>query len=179
MVARLGRHDLAERYFAGAATAEPGSDRYARNLAMLRDTHPVLAALPDQPSPLAKEEALRPAPVKQGVHLVRVSRGEVHIGGSSPVDTRAAPLVKLAAKERSAVITVIGPRRARAAYPVIVKLDQLPGLAQARAERRPLAMTLMSSAQIAAFRLPLAKAAQKPEWPFKTGASPIQIDLRR
>jgi len=177
--ARLDRHDLAERYFAEALAAEPGSERYARNLAMLRGTQPALAVLPAQALTPAKAETLHQAEAKPSFRLVRLSRGEVHIGNPGAKEIDAAPPAKLAANEEEAVITVIGPRRTRPAYPLIVKLDQIPGLAQARAEHRPIAMTLMPSARSAAFKRPVAKAAQELQNRAKIAAYPIVVDLTR
>lgn len=173
--ARIGRHDLAERYFSQAVVAEPGNGRYARNLAVLLDSRPAstqLAAAKPQEAPKA---AVAPLPqARPGLTLVRVSRGEVHIGGSAPKPTVAAPSVKLAANDGKAVITVVAPRRPRAAFPVVVKLDQLPGLAQARIEQRPLAMNLLASLPGAS-----VKSAATARAPAKDASYPIVVDLTR
>lgn len=138
--ARMGRYDLADRYFAAAVTAEPDSARYLRNLAALRGSLPALArAAAPSPAPAAAAASARP-----GLRLVRLSRGEVHIGGSAPAG--AAP-ARLASRERAPVITVIGPRQPAARFPAVVRLDQLPGLAQAQAERRSFAMPLLAPAR--------------------------------
>lgn len=179
--ARLNRHDLAERYFTEALAAEPGSERYARNLAMLRGTQPALAVLPvPAPAPATeKAETLHQASAKPSFRLVRLSRGEVHIGSPGTTEMGAAPPAKLAANQEAAVITVTGARRARPTYPLVVKLDQIPGLAQARAEHRPIAMTLLPPARSAAFQRSAAKAAQEPKNTAETAAYPVVVDLTR
>lgn len=152
--ARMGRYDLADRYFAAAVTAEPDSARYLRNLAALRGSLPALArAAAPSPAPAAAAASARP-----GLRLVRLSRGEVHIGGSAPVG--AAP-ARLASRDQAPVIRVIGPRQPAARFPVVVKLDQLPGLAQAQAERRSFAMPLLAPARP-------APAARTPKPPART-----------
>lgn len=177
--ARLGRDDLAERYFAEALAAEPGSERYARNLAMLRDSRPALASV--NPRSRASQQALAPqvAQAKPSQPMVRVSRGEVHITTTGPAAKEARASARMAATDRPAVITVIGSRTARPAYPVVVKLDQLPGMTQARSEQRPLALTLMQPAQPPAARKQPVKAAKKPQQTASSGGYPIVVNLTR
>lgn len=156
--ARMGRYDLADRYFAAAVTAEPDSARYLRNLAALRGSLPALArAAAPSPAPAAAAAAAA-ASAHPELRLVRLSRGEVHIGGSAPAG--AAP-ARLASRDQAPVIRVIGPRQPAARFPVVVKLDQLPGLAQAQAERRSFAMPLLAPARP-------APAARTPKPPART-----------
>jgi hypothetical protein len=176
--ARLGRHDLAERYFNDAVTAEPGSERYARNLAMLRDSLPSgtrFAAM--QPSPAS---AAVPSAMTPGLRLTRISKGEVQIGGPA-VLVSASPAPKLAVNDEKAVITVIG-RRSRPAYAVVVKLDELPGLALAKTEHRPFTTNMLAPQLTRRPTIVLERApgSRKPAHrPATVQAYPIKVDLTR
>jgi hypothetical protein len=88
--ARLGRFDLAQRFFQEAMAADPADARYADNLARLmrspalalrRDADVAATALQSAPAPAAQPK------VELG-RLQRVSRGEVHIT-AAPI--QAAP----------------------------------------------------------------------------------------
>ncbi len=179
--ARLGRHDLAERYFSQAVAAEPGSERYVRNLAMLRDNRPALANLAPKSQLPSAADAPTTTDARSGVRLVRLSRGEVHIGGSASTAPDVLRTAKLASNDGQAVITVIAPRRPRPAYPVVVKLDQLPGLMQARTEQRALAMNLLAPAlpRPKAGSPQPARAVRKGQVAITTATYPIVVDLSR
>ena len=109
--ARLGRFDLAQRFFGEAAAADPEEPRYAENLARLMRS-PLLALRRDRDIAAAAaravpalEPSVRTAAVSMGT-MQRVSRGEVRIVTAAPqaapvrsaagtTDKRFKPLVRL------------------------------------------------------------------------------------
>ena len=135
---RLGRTDLAERFFQSAVALAPQEDRYRSNLALFyahnpmpRIAEPMMAVAAPAPeaiapiveAPVAVAVATPPAPVVRSLgagvtaqapqsRLQRVSRAEVRI--SSPAMPRVAhqPVIH------------VGPA-ARAAYPVRITLSEI------------------------------------------------------
>lgn len=87
--ARLGRYDLAKRYFEQAMATDPADQRYAANLARLMRS-PTLAMRRDgdiadeaarqaMPVPQVESPARSAVAAPQPGRLQRISRGEVHI----------------------------------------------------------------------------------------------------
>lgn len=84
--ARLGRDDLAQRYFLAAISAEPENQKYVANLLRLqRQQQLELLARVEAPAPVATSQAQpAPLPVQSSDRLAsglteRLSRGEVRI----------------------------------------------------------------------------------------------------
>lgn len=138
--ARIGRFDLAQRFFEQASAADPGNPRYAANLTALirsplfaaRNEGDVAAGLLRQ---AAAEGAARTAvaaaePPRPG-QLQRVSRGEVRIAGASaypaPLAVRARTAKVAAADAKPRNFTPVVRVTLPAARPA-------PGAAGARAE---------------------------------------------
>lgn len=112
--ARLGRADLAERFFLAASVVDPANPRYLANLQKLQDQAPVMAAAaPAEPAPVA-QTAPTPAPlvavdtgrtvIRFGLRqasLVRDGAKDVHLVTAQPPETKAAsasaPAVQAAA----------------------------------------------------------------------------------
>lgn len=100
--ARLGRYDLAQRFFEQAMATDPGDARYADNLARLMRSPMVIndkAALAAASIKAAESAAVREASVRAAEaappalgRLQRVSRGEVRIvtAPTQPAPTRSA-----------------------------------------------------------------------------------------
>lgn len=85
--AKLGRDDLAQRYFLAAISAEPENPRFIANLLRLQRQQQIeLAATQAVPAPMVAESAVPPSPLPlppsdrlaQGL-TERLSRGEVRI----------------------------------------------------------------------------------------------------
>ncbi len=113
--AKLGRPDLANRFFRTAAMLEPGNPKFAANLARLQNNvyfaqQEQSPAPEDQPAELALAaaqpklvEVVKPAVLAVADHvsiqttpearLTRVSRGEIHINSGS--QEGAAPTMKV------------------------------------------------------------------------------------
>lgn len=117
--ARLGRHDLAERYFQGAISAEPENTKYVANLLRLQQQVMLARRATSAPALAAALPAPRAIPQRAGESLVagrvnRVSRGEVMVRagpdlGNAPAITvayRDAP----AAENVAAVVAADGSR---------------------------------------------------------------------
>lgn len=122
--ARLGRPDLAERYFRAAIVDDPDNPKYVANLlrlqhqTMLARQPAAFEAVADAGAVRSPEPGLAAAGRLSGP-AVRVSRGEVHIGSRemSPapamavIDRRAAAATELAEKpggaEQIAAVTAV------------------------------------------------------------------------
>lgn len=155
---RIGRADLAARYFANAVAAAPEDERFARNLARLEGKGVIIPhVMPDaQPVDLAVRETApdvrgsvtieaRPMALSGAVRVekapetrvARLSRAEVAVGEAT------TPVVRTAAvRERPARITVETSRaervamrarrnaQARKAYPIRIVLREQKTTAQ-------------------------------------------------
>jgi hypothetical protein len=107
--ARLGRSDLAERYFRMATAMAPDNQRFAANLARLYQSGEFAAvSAPSYPVrveiPAAQPAKLATAPVMSG-QIQRISRGEVRIS-SAPVREGAPRARVLAMNDRLPKIVV-------------------------------------------------------------------------
>lgn len=103
--ARLGRPDLAERYFQAAISAEPDNSKYVANLLRLQQ-QVLLARRPEAAQPVVAAGPV-PAPVARlarGDRLTgpvdRVSRSEVHV--RTPRAAAAAPTMAVGSRDASA-----------------------------------------------------------------------------
>lgn len=87
--ARLGRHDLADRYFRMALALEPGDARFAANMLRLQRDHKLAVRRNEEAALLAQRaEEQRQAALARRVEpgqIERLSRGQVH------VQTKTAP----------------------------------------------------------------------------------------
>ena len=100
--ARLGRYELAHRYFEEAAAIEPSNERYAANLARLNRSPAFAMRYPgdfaaavmksSQPKPERAAPALASVD-QQPRRLTRVSSGEYNLQTSAPMQ---APLIRSA-----------------------------------------------------------------------------------
>lgn len=87
--ARLGRLDLAHRYFQEAVVIAPGEARFAENLSRL--VRSPAYAVQFEPAPVPQELAVRQALADAG-RIERVSSGEVRVRTVEPM---AAPVAKV------------------------------------------------------------------------------------
>lgn len=122
--ARLGRYDLARRYFEEAAASDPADPRYSDNLTRLMRSPTfamrhesdiaAVAVKADQIAAIAANPAGSPNPQPAVGQLQRVSRGEVRIATIAPqsapvgsrqvqVDARYRPSVRLSLADASRV----------------------------------------------------------------------------
>ena len=101
--AKLGRTDLADRYFRAALKVDPEGDRYAANL--LRLQRQVMLAQADEapgtavrvaqaPEELAAAQPTRPASGLRG-NATRLARGIVHIQTEPEQDSAAKPAMRV------------------------------------------------------------------------------------
>ncbi|GGD57323.1 tetratricopeptide repeat protein [Croceicoccus mobilis] len=137
---RLGRTDLAHRYFTMAVAAAPRDDRFTRNLARLEGSMPIM---PDQPATQQVEMAELEMPVPAARQ--REHRGAITIGalpGPAAVSVGKVPnsSVKVASREAA---DAAAPVRT-ASRPAIVKV----GSAQAPAVRVEKRETLSASRSV-------------------------------
>lgn len=93
---RIGRPDLAQRYFARAVAAAPQDERFARNLARLEGRGPVMAPVYPEPEPI--ELAVREAPQPQLHGPVTVETRPVDVSGAVTVESRQPTRVARVAK---------------------------------------------------------------------------------
>ncbi len=130
--ARLGRQDLARRYFAAAARLDPGNPIFAANLARLeRNT----ALAQQQASPdtarlaVAEEQSMRIAGADAETgnsKIERLSRGTVHIRLNN--SRHEAPDMTVVARETSQTPSIAsGADSGAAKYPVRVRLQSSDG----------------------------------------------------
>ena len=103
--ARLGRHDLAERYFHGAILAEPDSTKYVANLLRLQQQVMLARRASSAPALAAVQPAPRADPQREGDPLVagrvnRLSRGEVMVRARP--DLGNAPAITVAYRDAAA-----------------------------------------------------------------------------
>jgi Flp pilus assembly protein TadD len=133
--ARLGRFDLADRYFRMAMALEPANQRFAANMLRLQGDYALAQARAAETTRLA--EAAKPAVAVAAADrpgaLERVSRGEVRIR-TVPV-AAAAPVAVVASRDALPARTT-GPvsgqsirARAPAGYPVRIDLTKNAGSA--------------------------------------------------
>jgi tetratricopeptide (TPR) repeat protein len=113
--AKLGRPDLADRYFREAATLDPDNPKFAANLLRLQQRTILMAAeeratmLADAsvpPTPVAAPA--QDAPLAQNDSLVRVSRGEVHLALST--EQTAAPRMIVRSRMAAADAPPVAPK---------------------------------------------------------------------
>lgn len=127
--ARLGRPDLAERYFQGAIMAEPANTKYVANLLrlqqqlMLASRGSALEAAALAHAAQAARPQLERGQVGSG-RVERVSRGEVVVRARS--DLGNAPAITVAYRDDAAEMPVdpTGLAAGAAGYPVRVALPE-------------------------------------------------------
>jgi hypothetical protein len=145
--AQMGRDDLARRYFTAAMQADPGDERFARNLARLDQVGP--SAIPERAFAQIDETAVEsiapnaPAAIPEAPRdvdrdsaapgLMRVSPREVTIptraGSSAPRPTEVLVSARLESSGAAfGRVTVDGRslRNARPEYPVRLALTDVP-----------------------------------------------------
>jgi tetratricopeptide (TPR) repeat protein len=136
--ARLGRLDLADRYFRIAVALEPSNQRFAANMLRLQNGYALAQARQSDAPQLAAATAPAPAPAQllavtdRPGELERVSRGEVHIRTASI--GAAAPIAVVASRDPApvpAVEKLAGGDGAAAIYPVRIDLAR-PAPSKAR-----------------------------------------------
>lgn len=88
---RIGRADLASRYFAKAMELDPKDERFARNLARLEGREIMLAQLPDEAPEQVAIAEFEQGEVR-GPLTIQPRREELH----GPVQVEKAPQVKVA-----------------------------------------------------------------------------------
>jgi hypothetical protein len=116
--ARLGRPDLAERYFQAAITAEPDNSKYVANLLRLQQ-QVLLARRPEAaPSVASAGPARAPASRLASRDMLtgpvdRVSRSEVHV--RTPQRATAAPAMAVGYRDAPAAAAGGGDQVAQAA----------------------------------------------------------------
>lgn len=89
--ARIGRTDLARRYFEEAVAADPLDARYQANLSAFENRLAAASALPSTPAPALAARAPAPVEAYRPGQLQRVSRAEVRIAGAA---SYAAPVAQ-------------------------------------------------------------------------------------
>jgi len=111
--ARLGRPDLADRYFREAIMSEPENDKYAANLLRLQSD--VLLARAQAAAPAVAAATPPPAPVPQPSSdglaygtVERVSRTEVRVLSRS--DLGNAPIAVVAQRDNNAPVALAAHR---------------------------------------------------------------------
>lgn len=128
--AKLGRDDLAKRFFEEALAADPGNSRYADNLARLMRSPAYASRAAAEMTAQAMKDADRMAGGRQQARaadqqpivgrIQRVSRGEVRITTAAP---QAAPLRSASTKGDSRFKPVIrislAPKEAEAFKPLV------------------------------------------------------------
>ncbi|MXP41612.1 tetratricopeptide repeat protein [Altererythrobacter soli] len=125
--ARLGRPDLAERYFQGAIMAEPANTKYVANLLRLQQQvmlatranafeAAALAHTVNAAEPRREREALA------GGRVVRVSRGEVVV--QSRGDLGNAPAIAVAYRDATADPAAVPGAPSEGSYPVRIALPE-------------------------------------------------------
>ena len=138
--ARLGRLDLADRYFRIAVALDPANERFAANMLRLQDAY-ALARASDTQTTQVTQATVAPAPEKLAVAnepgtIERISRGEVHV--RSFAATAAAPIAVVASRDAvpaPAVDKVEGKAEtvaAPASYPVRIDLSSPTRAARGR-----------------------------------------------
>ena len=137
--AKLGRSDLADRYFREAMTLDPDNSKFAANLLRLQQQTILMAAeeratmLADASVPSAAVAAsAQDTPLAQNDSLVRVSRGEVHLALSS--EQTAAP--RMTVRSRMAVAEA-APVASEGPSKVAVKDSSVTPAAEVTAEAKP------------------------------------------
>jgi len=142
--ARLGRFDLADRYFRMALALDPANQRYAANILRLQNDYALAQAREADKAELAQVQAPAP-PAELAVAgrpgaLERISRGEVHIRTAA---VEAAPTAVVASLDPPAAPAVdkaaIGSPTAKASaiYPVRIDLSKHAGAARSTAGEYP------------------------------------------
>lgn len=123
--ARLGRSDLALRYFEEANTIAPADPRYANNLALLLNSR-TLGSTPAMASSLyLQRAAAEPAPAR-GL-LQRVSANEFHIATAI---LQPAPLSSLTVKVATKAQPIVSSPLARAAKTTLLPVARASAAAQ-------------------------------------------------
>jgi tetratricopeptide (TPR) repeat protein len=137
--ARLGRLDLADRYFRIATALDPSNQRFAANMLRLQNDYTLARAPQVETTRLA--EAVVPARAPQLAaaerpgELERVSRGEVHIRTAAV--QAAAPIAVVAARDAVPVPAVerLAGSETATGYPVRIDLSK----SAPAAARKPIA----------------------------------------
>ena len=101
--AKLGRHDLADRYFRMAMAMEPGDTRYAANMLRLQRDHRLALRRNEEAEQLAlraaEEKRMAEVQLAKPGQIERISRGEVTIQtGTTPQSV--APKMEVFAMRR-------------------------------------------------------------------------------
>lgn len=135
--ARLGRNDLAERYFREAVAAEPGDTRFAANLLRLQQDN-MQQSLRRMELAIADDEV--PAPVvvtANSVPRIRV------IGGTARRADEAQPQARLARIDAQQVhLTTVVSEPPRNGAQVRLRFDTAATVAQAPGEGYPVRVSL-------------------------------------
>lgn len=146
--AKLGRHDLADRYFRMALALEPGDARFASNMLRLQRDHNLAlrrAAEEEQLALRAREEQERREIASREAEegrIQRVSRGQVQIrtGGATPVSAPRMEVLALnSSKPEPEVETVEGAEEAAKpkSYPVTIDFSNAARKASASDKQYP------------------------------------------
>ena len=142
--AKLGRADLADRYFREAASLDPNNPKFAANLLRLQQQTTLMAAA-EHATMLASATELAPvaapapsAPLAQNDGLTRVSRGEVHL--ALPTEQTAAP--KMIVRTRMAA-SDIAPLSPEGPAKVAAKDTPVAAAAEAAADAKPASKTIV------------------------------------
>jgi tetratricopeptide (TPR) repeat protein len=125
--ARLGRLDLADRYFRIATALDPSNARFAANMLRLQGDYALAQDRQAETTQLAATAAPAPAPqlaaAERPGELERVSRGEVHIRTAAL--QAAAPIAVVASRDAppvAAVASLAGHDGPAVSYPVRIDL---------------------------------------------------------
>ena len=155
--ARLGRHDLALRFFKMAAKLDPGSAAFAANLRIASEAEAARVELVAQRArgPITTGTEIAAAPGRIG-RLQRTSLREVRIVTSPP---RPAPVARIA-RVQMAAVAPIGKDKAAPQADAIAPPPSLVRVVTIRADAAPVpAMAPLRSSGVA----PTRKAASAPE----------------
>ena len=132
--ARLGRYDLADRYFRIALALDPSNQRFAANMLRMQNDYALAQAPAADTQTLAQAAITAPADqlavADRPGAIERVSRGEVHI--RTALSEAAAPMALVASRDAPPEpVAVAGrplakdePASVAASYPVRIDLSK-------------------------------------------------------
>lgn len=104
--ARLGRFDLADRYFRVALSLEPANDTYLANLLRMQRDHELARRQTEETRLMAQAQSQLQQELEKAMQapragaLQRVSRGEVHIAAATAAPTHR--LAEVGSREKAA-----------------------------------------------------------------------------
>lgn len=127
--ARLGRADLAERFFLAASAVDPANPRYLANLQKLQDQAPVMAAAaPAAPAPVAQTAPAPLVAVDTGRTVIRFGLRQASLvrDGAKDVHLVTAQTPETKAASASAPAVQVAARAPQAEYPVRTALTRRP-----------------------------------------------------